>query len=106
MQPTISTMPVVTTLEVLLPQQYFAQIPRFSTHLVRQKLSQAFGAQVLAAAEPDSEPEGWQLGADLAWRWHRPITGRCHVLSWLIACATSAPCHIPSQGIDQMLRLV
>jgi len=27
---TISTMPVVTTLQVLLPQQYLGQIPRFS----------------------------------------------------------------------------
>ena len=60
-------MPVVTTLEVLLPQQYLGQIPRFSarqTHLLRQKLSQAFGAQVLAAAGLGSEPEGWQLGVD------------------------------------------
>ena len=38
-------------------------------------------------------------------RKHRPVTGRCHAVSWLIACATSAPCHIPSQGIDLMLRL-
>jgi hypothetical protein len=67
MQTTILTMPVVTTLLVSLPQQYLGQIPRFSarqTHLVRQKLSQAFGAQVLAAAEPGSEPEGLLLGVD------------------------------------------
>ena len=54
-------MPVVTTLLVSLPQQYLGQIPRFSalqTHLVRQKLSQAFGAQVPVAAELGSEPEG------------------------------------------------
>ena len=65
-------MPVVSTLQVLLPQQYSVQIPRFSarqTHLVRQKLSRAFGAQVIAAAEPGSELEGWQLGVDWAWRW-------------------------------------
>ena len=62
-------MPVVTTLQVLLLQQYLAQIPRFSarqTHLVQQKLSQAFGAQELADAGPDSELEGWQLGVDWA----------------------------------------
>jgi hypothetical protein len=55
-------MPVVTTLQVLLPQQYLGQIPRFSarqTHLVLwQKLSQAFEAQVLADAGLGSEPEG------------------------------------------------
>jgi hypothetical protein len=56
----ISTMPVVTTLQVSLPQQYLKQIHRFlarQTHLVRQKLSWAFGAQVLAAAGQGSEPE-------------------------------------------------
>ena len=39
MQPTISTMPVVTTDQVSLLQQYLGQISRFSarqTHLVRQ----------------------------------------------------------------------
>jgi len=53
-------MPVVTTLQVSLPQPYLPQIPRFlarQTHLLRQKLSLAFGAQVLAAAEPGFELE-------------------------------------------------
>ena len=60
-------MPVVSTLQVLLPQQYSVQIPRFSarqTHLVRQKLSRAFWAQVLAAAELSSELEDSLLGVD------------------------------------------
>jgi hypothetical protein len=63
----ISTMPVVTMLQVLLPQQYLGQIPRFSarqTHLTLWQLSQAFGAQVLAAAGQGSELEGCQLGVD------------------------------------------
>ena len=65
-------MPVVTKGQVLLPQQYLPQIPRFSarqTHLVQQKLSRGFGAQVLAAAGLSSEPVGWQLVVDWAWRW-------------------------------------
>jgi len=64
---TIFTMPVATMDLVLLLQQYLGQIPRFSarqTHLVRQKLPLAFGAQVLAAAGPGSEPEDSLLGAD------------------------------------------
>ena len=66
-------MPLETTLQVLLPQQYLPQIPRFSarqTHLKLWQLSQAFGAQVLADAGLSSELEGWQLGADWAWRWY------------------------------------
>jgi hypothetical protein len=65
----ISTMPVVTTLQVLLLQPYSGQIPRFSarqTQLALWQLSQAFGAQVLAAAGPNFEPVGWQLGVDWA----------------------------------------
>jgi hypothetical protein len=37
LQQIISTMPVVTTIQVLLPQQYLGQIPRFSAHLTLQR---------------------------------------------------------------------
>ena len=65
-------MPVVTPLQVLLQQQYLGQIPRFSaryTDLTLWQLSQAFAGQVLAAAGPDFELGGWQLGVDWVWRW-------------------------------------
>jgi hypothetical protein len=67
MRQTISTMPVVTTLQVLLPQQHLPQIPRFSarqTHLALWQLSKAFGARVLADAGLSSELEGLLLWVD------------------------------------------